>query len=164
MVELFEHIRMIYEREKPRMALETGFPKFVTPFTGNADTFISTVLEPIVDAALLLSRPDMVETQFGAAAAKAVRSLDRIDNKDWMPPALLRLWRRKEGDGPAIAAFLIELERLAYYLFVTRQGVNERMARFAGVMDEFDPRPGREKPGGGLSLAEAEQREFTNEL
>jgi hypothetical protein len=164
MVELFGHMRMIYERDKPRMALEAGFPRFVTPFMGDADTFISTVLEPIVDAALLLSRADMVETQFGAEAAKAVRSLDRIDNKDWMPPALLRLWKRKEGDGPAIAAFLIELERLAYYLFVTRQGVNERMARFAAVMDEFDPRPGREKPAEGPALSEAEQREFIGEL
>jgi hypothetical protein len=37
MVELFGHIRMIYERDKPRLALEAGFPKFVKSFEGYAD-------------------------------------------------------------------------------------------------------------------------------
>jgi hypothetical protein len=36
MVELFGHIRTIYERDKPRLALEAGFPKFVPPFNGDA--------------------------------------------------------------------------------------------------------------------------------
>lgn len=55
MVELFGHIRMIYERDKPRLALEAGFPQFVLPFTGDADAFISNVLEPLADAWLLLT-------------------------------------------------------------------------------------------------------------
>ncbi len=164
MVELFGHIRMMYERDKPRVALETGFPGSVAPFVDNPEEFVSKILEPLADAALSLSGGDAIQTQFGMEAAKAVRSLNRIDNKDWMPPALLRLWRRKEGDASTVATFLIELERLAYYLFVTRQGVNERMGRFAAVIDEFDPRPGREKTAEGLALSEAEQREFIGEL
>jgi hypothetical protein len=46
LVELFGHLRMIYEREKPRLALEIGFPKAVKPFQGNAEHFITNVLEP----------------------------------------------------------------------------------------------------------------------
>jgi hypothetical protein len=164
MVELFGHIRMIYERDKPRIALESGFEKFVTPFKGDAGCFVSDILEPIVDAWILLGNTEAVEKQFGLDAAKAVRSLGRIDNKDWMPAALLRLWRQSPGDGPAVAKFLIDLERLAYFLFITRQDVNYRIARFAAIMDEFEPRPGKAAPSSGLALSEEEQREFINDL
>jgi len=163
-VELFGHIRMIYERDKPRMALESGFPKFVGPFGDDAERFISTILEPIVDASIILGNTHEVQKQFGHEAAKAVRSLERIDSKDWMPPALLRLWRRAEGDNDAIAKFLIELERVAYLLFVSRFDVNDRIERFAAVMDELDPRPARGTPSVGLALTEAQQQNFLNEL
>jgi hypothetical protein len=164
MVELFGHIRMIYERDKPRLALEAAFPKSVTPFLGDPDKFISEILEPIGDSAVLLADNGLVITQFGPVAAKAVRSLERIDNKDWMPPVLLRLWKRKPGDGPAIEDFLLRLERLAYFMFVCRYGINDRIARFAMVMDEIDPLLGRERPVHGLELTAAEQAQFIEAL
>ena len=160
MVELFGHIRMIYERDKPRLALEAGFPKFVPPFKQDANSFISNILEPLADVSLLLSDSVRVQKHFGSEAAKAARSLDRIDNKDWLPPALLRMWKWEQDESSAIADFLIALERLAYFLFVTRAGVNDRIARFSGVMDEFEPRQGKEKATAGLTLTEAEQQEF----
>jgi Protein of unknown function DUF262/Protein of unknown function (DUF1524) len=160
MVELFGHIRMIYERDKPRVALETGFSKFVLPFNDNADEFVSGVLEPIADAYLLLLDNSEIKRQFGVEAAKAVRSLERIDNKDWLPPALLRLWKRKQSGADEIALFMVRLERLAYYLFITRADVNERMERFAGVMDEFEPRQGRQTRADGLELSRFEQGRF----
>jgi hypothetical protein len=159
-VELFGHIRMIHEREKPRSALEDGFRPAVTPFNGDADGFISNLLEPIADAYALLNDSKQIEVQLGPEAAKAVRSLQRIDNKDWMPPALLRLWKRKAGDSAAVAEFLLGLERLAYFLFVTRADVNVRMARFAGVMDEFEPRPTTVSTSPGIALSIQEQTEF----
>jgi Protein of unknown function (DUF1524) len=160
MVALFAHIRMIYERDKPRLALEAGFPKFVPPFTEDADAFVSNVLEPLADAWLLLTDTARVQKHFGGQAAKAVRSLDRIDNKDWVPPALLRVWKWGHDESSAIAGFLIALERLAYFLFVTRAGVNDRIGRFSAVMDEFEPRKGKETPTDGLSLSDPEQQQF----
>lgn len=162
MVELFGHIRMIYEREKPRLALEVAFPKFVKPFQEGADKFISTVLEPISDAFLLLRDDKEIKKIFGPEAAKAVRSLGRIDNKDWLPPALLKLWRRKPGEHKPTAEFLIKLERLAYYLFVTRAGVNDRIKRFAMVINDIDPHGSVQ--GNGLDLTDFEEAEFINEL
>jgi hypothetical protein len=155
-VELFGHIRMIFEREKPRSALETGFAIFVPPFNGD--------VEPIVDVSELLARSSDVQTQFGPEAAKAVRSLGRIDNKDWLPPVLLRLWKRSPNDNVAIAKFPIDLERLAYFLFVTRADVNERISRFTAVMDEVDPRPSKMPPNVGLALKPEEQATFLDAL
>ncbi len=163
-VELFGHIRMIYERDKPRSALETAFAKVVAPFTGDADAFVSEVLEPAADTYALLSDTAAVRTEFGPIAARAVRSLNRIDNKDWLPPALLRLWRREPGDKAAVTKFLIDLERLAYFLFVTRADVNERIGRFAAVIDEFEPRVGRPPPATGIELSIADKAAFREAL
>ena len=98
MVELFGHIRMIYEREKPRLALETGFPKFVTPFDDDAEKFVSELLEPVADAFTLLKENDALKRLFGNDTAKVVRALNQIDNKDWVPPALCVLWKRKPDE------------------------------------------------------------------
>jgi hypothetical protein len=163
MVELFGHIRMIFERDKPRVALEAGFPKFVPPFTEDAEVFISDLLEPLADAWLLLTDTARVQKHFGSEAAKALRSIERIDNKDWLPSVLLRMWKWEHDNSSAIADFFIALERLAYFLFVTRAGVNERIARFSAVMDEFAPRQGKEKPI-GLTLSDWEQGQFASVL
>jgi hypothetical protein len=162
-VELFAHIRMIYEREKPRVSLEEGFPIFVVPFNGDCAVFISDILEPISDAYTLLNSTLIIQEQFGGDAAKAVRSLQRIDSKDWVPPALLRLWKCSADDTSEVADFLIRLERLAYFLFVTRADVNDRMARFSAVMDEFQPRPNK-VPSQGLALSPEEQNRFLSAL
>jgi hypothetical protein len=163
-VELFAHIRMIYERDKPRVALEDGFPAVVTPFNGDCGAFISDLLEPVADAYTLLGNSVAIQQQFGLDADKAVRSLHRLDNKDWMPPALLCLWERNSNDAGNVADFLIQLERLAYFLFVTRADVNERMARFAAVMDEFQPRPNKTAASCGLALSAEEQNKFVAAL
>ena len=163
-VELFGHIRMIHERDKPRSALESAFAKVVAPFTGDANAFVADVLEPAADAYTALSDTAAVKGEFGSDAARAVRSLTRIDNKDWLPPALLRLLRRTPKDSATVAKFMIDLERVAYFLFVTRADVNERIARFAAVMDEFEPRLGRTPPARGLELSSPEIAAFRDAL
>jgi len=159
-VELFGHIRMIFEREKPRSALEAGFSKFVPPFNSDPDDFVSNVLEPIFEGYALVTNSKAVQSLFGAEAAKAIRSLERIDSKDWLPPVLLRLWKRKPDDAADVAKFLIALERLAYFLFVSRCDVNERIARFTSVMNQFDDRAEQPIGSGGLTLSDAEQHLF----
>jgi hypothetical protein len=163
LVELFGHIRMIYERDKPRLALETGFLKFVVPFSIDPEGFISNVLEPMADAFELLGDEKEIQKQFGSEAAKAVRSLARIDNKDWVSAALLCLWKKKPGDKESVARFFVQLERIAYYLFVTRAGVNDRIARFAAIMNELDPREDAARAP-GMALSDAEQAAFVEAI
>lgn len=163
-VELFAHIRMIFERDKPRVSLEEGFPIAVAPFTGDCDAFVADILEPIADAYTLLNNAVDVESQFGTEVRKATCSLQRIDNKDWLPPALLRLWKRSPNNSLEVGEFLIRLERLAYFLFVTRADINERMARFSAVMDEFEPRVNKATPTQGLALSPEEETRFLSVL
>lgn len=162
-VELFGQLRMIFEREKPRTALDVGFAKAVAAFTGDAETFVGDILEPLASASDLLAKPEAFAKRYGTEAGRALRSLHRIDNKDWLPPMLLQLWRQQSAGSSDIAAFTVDLERLAYFLFVVRADVNERIVRFSAVMDEIEPRPGKSALL-GMKLTDEEQALFLSAL
>jgi Protein of unknown function (DUF1524) len=114
----------------------------------------------------MLDNPADVQRHFGGNAAKATRSLSRIDNKDWMPPAILSVWLFSQGrlTNAQTGSFLVRLERLAYYLFVTRGDVNARVLRFAGVLDSLDPPVNHPVRTPGLDLSSDEMREFISAL
>ena len=150
--DLFTHIRMVFQREKPRSALDVGFPHYVPPFRGDPRQFVSDTLEPYADAFSLSEDRDKLCTLFGSHSATLLESLGRLDNKDWVPPLLLRLKQYSNGEDVDIPGFVAKLERLAYYLFVVRSDVNTRIARYANVLDEIDPRPERAPRTPGLEL------------
>ncbi|UXZ95116.1 DUF262 domain-containing HNH endonuclease family protein [Pseudomonas phytophila] len=135
---LFTHIRMIYERDKPRSALESGFSVHVPAFRENPVGFIDAVLEPYADALMLAMDDQKLRTRFGAKSADLVRSLERLDNRDWLPPLLLCLRKSNGGDDIDVPEFVFRLERLAYFLFLTRADVNARMSRYVDVLDDLD--------------------------
>jgi len=170
--ELFVHVRMVHEREKPRTALEVGFPAHVPAFTGDAETFFEKVLEPYSKAFELASDPRALAGRFGRETTDLIASLDRLDNKDWLPPLLLCLRQRDGGKAVDVPDLVFKLERLSYYLFVTRADVNARMARYADVMNDFDPdgapkdgaRQGTRTKTTGLELTAAEARKFFDAL
>ena len=162
--DLFTHIRMIFQREKPRSALEVGFPEFVRPFQGDPKEFISGTLEPYAEAFTLAEDRDRIKRRFDARTTSLLRSLNRLDNKDWVPPLLLRLKQYSENEGVDVPDFIIKLERLAYYLFVTRSDVNARMSRYADVLDQIDPREGRTPRSTGLEFSDEDTRCFLDAL
>ena len=70
--DLFTHIRMIFEREKPRSALENAFPLQVPIFRENPSGFMDKVLEPYSDAFTLSMNDQELRRRFGAPT-------DRLD-------------------------------------------------------------------------------------
>ncbi|HKJ89418.1 MAG TPA: HNH endonuclease family protein, partial [Gammaproteobacteria bacterium] len=63
--------------------------------------------------------------------------LNRLDNSDWLPPAISYLARY--GAHPnLVLPFLRDLERLAYALFLRRAPVNERIDRYIRILDASD--------------------------
>jgi len=157
--DLFTHIRMIFQREKPRSALEVGFPEFVPPFKQvSPDSFISDTLEPYADALELIEDNSKTAKLFGEQTAALFRSLNRLDNKDWVPPLMLRLKMYSDAeDDDDIYTFVKKLERLAYYLFVTRADVNARMHRYSDVMESISPSAESKVKSTGLKLTKNEK-------
>lgn len=160
--DLFTHIRMIFEREKPRSALENGFPEHVPTFREDPMGFVGKILEPYADALMLSQDDGQLRARFGPKTADLVRSLDRLDNKDWLPPLLLCLRQSNEDKRDDVPEIVFQIERLAYYLFMVRADVNARIARYADVLDALEPVEQRRAHAGarerstGLTLTQPE--------
>lgn len=168
--DLFTHIRMIFERDKPRAALEKAFPEQVKIFEEEPLKFVDKVLEPYADALTLSADYQALRNRFGVTTADLVKSLNRLDNKDWLPPLLLCLRQSNEDKREDIAEVVNKLERLAYYLFAIRANVNIRMSRYADVLDFLEPtafpkpRVKEKNKSAGLNLNDDEAYAFFDAL
>lgn len=160
--DLFTHIRMIFERQKPQSALENAFPDQVSIFRDDPVGFMDNVLEPYADAFQLSQNDPELRKLFGAKTADLVKSLERLDNKDWLSPLLLCLRQNQKGSRKDVSDVVFQLERVAYYLFMVRADVNARMARYADVLDGLEPlrepktRGGTRARSTGLTLTKPE--------
>lgn len=161
-VDLFQHIRMIYQRDKPRERLEVGFKKFVEDFK-TPEKFMSEVLGKFGDVFLRLQSDADMERHYGLQAAHLLAHLRRLDNSDWLPPAILHL-ARNGADQTKVALFLRKLERLAYYMFVLRANVNDRIARYAKIVAEVDTGWDADDAGSAVELIPDEKARFMNAL
>lgn len=130
--QLFAHIRMIHARRKPKTALEDDFEKDVPSFAESPIKFMDEILNPVVDAYVTCRDDALARERFDDEVASLLLALWRVDNSDWLPPVLSYLLKFNPDDG--FTAFLRKFERLTAYLFVTRQRVNERINRSAGVL------------------------------
>ena len=154
--DLFVHVRMIFERDKPRSALETGFLEHVPLFKEDPIAFMDQILEPYADAFALSFDDERLRKQFSPRIAGLVQSLHRLDNKDWLPPLLFCLHRAAAGAAVDIPAIVIGLERLAYFLFITRADANTRIARYADALDTLDPATMPKNRSTALELTQTE--------
>ncbi len=126
---LFAHIRMIYMKEKARGELNKEFQESVLRENPNGRTFIDEVLSPYADAYERVALPS------GDGRNKVdlyLEHLGRLDNSDWIPPAMEFVKRNPDED--STLRFIRDLERLAYGLFIMRADINNRIRRYARVL------------------------------
>ena len=134
--DLFAHIRMIYTRTKARTSLNQEFREGVLKHV-DGPTFIEGVLAPYADAYQIVARAAYESSGDTERINFFLRQLGRLDNYDWVPPALL-FFRRHRHEPDALARFVRDLERLAYGLFLMRANVNDRIHRYAELIAAID--------------------------
>ena len=144
--ELFSHIRMIYRKAKPQATLLKEFKEHVTP-ANNPIKFIDETLLPVAEAYEELSDAAYASTELAEEINTHLKWLNRLDFKDWMPPALAFAIRNR-NQPPRMLDFFRDLERLGYFMLVTRVGINGRIDRFSTLT-------GAVEKGGNLFDAES---------
>ena len=121
--DLFAHIRMLHRKDKLRGTLEQEFQTYVLDALGTEDAtqksryavkFVDKELEPYADAYELVSRASYESTENADKVNALLRHLNRLDNFDWMPPALA-FYYRYEGQTSELLKFTRDLERLALW-------------------------------------------------
>lgn len=127
--ELFSHVRMIFRKAKPQGTLVKEFEAHVKP-GDNPKDFIDSVLVPYSEAYTDIIGENFASQMLAEKINEKLKWLNRIDNSDWIPPAILYLSENKNYP-EKIYDFLNKLERLASCIMIFRGNINYRISRFS---------------------------------
>lgn len=160
--DLFTHIRMIYAKDKLRQTLQRGFREHVLS-AKNGSEFIDEVLVPYSEAYGMVKNASYVSTEGADEVNRYLRHLGRLDNFDWIPPAME--YFRLNGDArDKLLEFVKGLDRLAFTLFIRRADVYERIERFAEVLTDIEGDDGESQGFSSLELSSEEKAEVRERL
>ncbi len=157
--ELFNHIRMIHARAKAKRALLEEFKEHVIEKSDSSEALIDHIIEPFAEAYLIAKRSKYVSTDNAKDINTLLRWLNRIDNSDWMPCAIQFLARKDKSSDHALH-FFRELERLAAYMHICGKYVNQRIDRYALVLQDLMQSNQNESYMKSIQLTGEEIKEF----
>ncbi len=130
--ELFAHIRTIHSKTKPQKTLLEEFRSAVKP-AADPKHFIDKVLVPYSDAYEYIRMASYVSSRQAEEINRLFGWLNKIENFDWVPPAILYL--SKNTNAPdALVRFFTALERLAAGMMIMRVPLNERLRRYGQLL------------------------------
>lgn len=141
--DLFTYIRMIYAKNKARRSLREEFKEHVLNKNQNYKKFIDDVLESYAEALLIVrnSSHELGDEIANKRINELLGWLNRIDNSDWIPPAMLNLHLNKNRPNKVLE-FCIELERLASFMQVASNVaniyLNQRIEKYAHLIKEIE--------------------------
>ena len=162
--ELFGHIRSIYAKQKQRATLVKEFKERVSEYKNPID-LVDEVIKPYAKVWGFVRNADFEVTEYAEKINEHLSWLNRVDFKDWVPPALLYSKRFRQQP-KLLVAFFKALERLTYFLLVTKVGINERIEIYAALTKEIEPDAftGDLAALTTLTLSDAQKRKFVKAL
>ncbi|MEV0726560.1 DUF262 domain-containing protein [Micromonospora purpureochromogenes] len=135
--DLFAHIRMVYAKTKARETILKEFRAAVLSKVSDPRDFINHVLVPYSNAFEAVSRASYQADQGAEDVNELLRSLNLLDNTDWIPAAISFL-SRHSGDPGAIQSFIRDLDRLASSMHIRRLDVTQRIDRYGRVLGAIE--------------------------
>jgi hypothetical protein len=161
--DLFSHIRMIYSQEKAKRSVLEEFGVYVVSQVSSAEELIDEVIEPYADAFVTVKKEQYVSIENSKEVNALLKWLNRVDNSDWVPPAILFLSQKRNGH-LYVLWFFQKLERLTAYLHICAKNVNYRIKRYAQVIAELKKEHSLEQKISTIELTEIEIGEIKNVL
>lgn len=163
--DLIGHIRSIYRRTRKRGDILDSFRQDVIAALHDSRRLIDEILVPFGSAFYVIQNA-VYETADAALADRinqSLRWLGRIDNADWVPPALMFL-QRYHDQPERLARFLADLERLAASLMIRRQFAHRREQRYWRIQAVIRQGEDLGHPDSPLQLAPHEREETLQTL
>lgn len=160
--ELFTHIRMIYCKEKARRSILADFKDHVIS-KFNAVDLIDKIILPYGEALEDIRKSTYEASSNAERVNESLKWLNLIDNSDWIPPAILFLAKNRYKSDD-VAAFFADLDRLASGLMILRFNINERIERYARVLDEIEKGKDFRAHDSSLQLSKEEKNEILRVL
>ena len=160
--DLFGYIRMIHAKEKAKRALLEELKEHVLSNVESPEKLIENVLEPYAEAYLMAKSQQYVASEKAEDVNRLLKWLNRIDNSDWLPPAIVFL--SQSNDPNYVLWFFSKLERLAAYLHICAKNVNQRIERYASVIESVQSPHSMDDPILSVELTNAEISEMKDAL
>lgn len=162
--DLFGHIRTIYAKQKQRATLVKEFQEHVTEYKAPID-LIDKVIKPYAEVWNFVRDADFEATEHAETINEHLSWLNRVDFKDWVPPALV-YFKRFRQKPKLLAEFFESLERLTYFLLVTKVGINDRIETYAALTKDIEPETfkGELTELTALTLTDSQKRKFVAAL
>jgi Protein of unknown function DUF262/Protein of unknown function (DUF1524) len=157
--ELFGHIRMIYAKAKAKRTLLEEFKEHVLSTSSSSENLVTNVIEPYAEAYLVAKNCQFVSTANAEDINGLLKWLNRIDNSDWLPPAILFLAKNK-NEPKYVLWFFKRLERLAAFMHICGKNVNDRVQRYAAVIDALQKQHFLQSPIDTIELTGEEKAEM----
>jgi len=110
------------------------FDEHVVKKSSSSEQLISNVIEPYAVAYLIAKKSEYVSATNAADVNALLKWLNRIDNSDWMPCAILFLSTQKDSPG-YVLRFFQQMERLAAYMHISATNVYQSITRYAVLLD-----------------------------
>lgn len=155
--DLFSHIRMVYRKAKPQGTLLKEFRDHVAP-AKDPIFFMDKVLLPMAQAFGELQDVNYSSTKHAEEVNEHLKWLNRLEFKDWVPPALVFFVRHRETP-ELVLRFFRDMERLSYSMLVRKTGVNDRIERFSLLSTAIEKEQDLFAETSPLQLTPAEQFE-----
>jgi hypothetical protein len=152
--ELFSHIRMIYRKAKYQDSVLKELRQYVKPSDHPAH-FIDSVLCPLAQAYADIIDSSYESTQRAEAINTLFKHLNRIDNADWIPPAILYLSQHRHQPD-RLLRFFHDLDRLASGLMIKRANINDRIKRYGQLLNAIEAGENLYSPDSPLQLTRHE--------
>ena len=139
---LFSHIRMIFQKAKLRTSVRKDYETILEryPIVANMGEFIDREIAPYSEAYAAVSGAEYGSDDTPGAVDEInmlLRHCGQLNNSDWVPPALAFV-RHFKQQPDELLRYIKDLERLAYALFIQHANENERIRRYANVLEEFE--------------------------
>jgi hypothetical protein len=136
--ELFSNLRMIHAKNKQRKSILDEVRESI-PLLQHPKRFIQEELVPSSESyGIILSHDyESADRRADAKINRSLRLLSRLDDSDWVPPALLYL-NRNSTSPHLLDQFFADLERLAANMWLRCCDVNERIRRYARLLLEIE--------------------------
>jgi len=162
--DLFSHIRTIYAKQKQRATLVKEFKEHVTEYKNPID-LVDKVIKPYAEVWDFVRNANFEATEHAEKINDYLSWLNRVDFKDWVPPALV-YFKRFRQQPKLLAEFFQSLERLTYFLLVTKASINERIETYAALTKEIEQESfeGDLAALTTLALTDAQKRKFVAAL
>lgn len=161
--DLFVYVRMVFAKEKAKKALLEEFRTHVLQKMKKPESLIAEVLEPCGEALDTLKNANYRSDSDAQKINNYLRWLGRIDNSDWIPPAM-RFLAEKKDDTAYVLWFFERMERLAACLHICGKNVNERIERYSEIIKQLELPHSLTSPVTSIELTEKEKRDFQRRL